>query len=182
MMKYLQRNVPNAGVLLLASAALLLLMTPSVLAVHADPTNSNPSRAHNVTPPTDATSGHAEFTPGPAPYSVTFTQTGIPIEPYYIWGVTVGSHFYTGSGASITVSGITGNVTYSYSSPAAATLVTYATSNCSGTVSGPTTITCTYKFYMSDSDVPEFGAPAMLVAAIGLVAVALMKKTNLIEA
>ncbi len=77
------------------------------------------------------------------PYSVTFDQTGIP--GTVTWGVTVGGiGDTTGTGSSITVTGITGVQTYSYDSPVAgASGVQYA-SSCSGSVTGAGSELCAY--------------------------------------
>src|ERR1700722_688751 len=69
-MKYLQRNAPNASALLLAFAALLLLATPALLAVRADPINPNLSWAPNPTfqgQPTTASFGVGDTIPGSSP-------------------------------------------------------------------------------------------------------------------
>jgi hypothetical protein len=132
-----------------------------------------PIQAHAAT---DVSSHHVAFSPAPVPYSVTFNQTGIPLQYLFLdWGVIVGSHHYFGSGASITVSGITGNVSYSYDSPAAISLATYATSSCSGTVSGPITITCTYKFHIVQ-EVPEFPYGSMMLIAVSFAGVLFLRR------
>ena len=80
-------------------------------------------------------------------YSVTFDQSGIPTSGV-TWGVTVGGTDHTGSGSSITVSGLTGTQTYSYDSPVSGSGGIYTcTSKCSGSVSISTgMITATYEF------------------------------------
>jgi len=76
------------------------------------------------------------------PYSFTFDQTGIPSS--VTWGVTVGSTDHTGTGGSITVTGIVGAQTYSYDSPVAGTGDTQYSSSCSGSLSAAGTLSCTY--------------------------------------
>ena len=72
----MQRNVPNASALLLAFAALLLLATPALLAVRADPINPNLSWSFNA-PPENATNtatfGVGDTIPGTSPLSLTPT-------------------------------------------------------------------------------------------------------------
>ncbi len=91
-------------------------------------------------------SGCASITVNPTTYSVTFDQSGIPTLGV-TWGVTVNSVDHTGTGASITVSGLSGTMSYSYDSPVAgATGTRYVCSTgCSETVSGATTVSATYK-------------------------------------
>jgi hypothetical protein len=88
------------------------------------------------------------------PYSVAFYQNGIPSE--VLWGVTtclaITCTDHSGSGASITVSGLTGTQSYSYDNSAPVTSPTpgtyVCTSNCSGSVSSSsnTPPTATYTF------------------------------------
>ncbi len=77
-------------------------------------------------------------------YSVTFFRTGMPggVE----WGVTVNSIRYTSTGSSITVSGLSGTVSYQYDGVVYGSINTrYLCSNgCSGTVNGPTNLTAAY--------------------------------------
>lgn len=82
---------------------------------------------------------------GSPTYSVAFTQSGIP-SLGATWGVTVGSSHYTGTGTSITVSGLLGTLSYSYDSPVAGPAGTRYTCNtgCSGSVSGSGTESARY--------------------------------------
>jgi len=67
-------------------------------------------------------------------YTATFSQTGIPSGT--TWGVTVGSNRYTSTTSSLTVSGLTGTVPYSYdlTVPGAVNTRYSCSSGCSGTV------------------------------------------------
>ena len=77
-------------------------------------------------------------------YSATFAESGIPSGT--TWGVTVGGTHQTSSGIKgITVSGLTGTVSYSYDSPVWGSGGSYScTSSCSGSVTGAGTVTATY--------------------------------------
>jgi hypothetical protein len=85
-------------------------------------------------------------TTAPVTYSATFAENNIPSGTS--WGVTVGVNYQsTSSGTSITFSGLTGTVSYSYDSPVAGSSGSYScTSTCSGSVSGAGTVTATYTF------------------------------------
>ena len=82
---------------------------------------------------------------GLSTYSTTFDQNGIPSSGT-TWGVTVGSNHYTGTGTSITVSGLSGTLSYSYDSPVAGSAGTSYTCNtgCSGSISGSGTESASY--------------------------------------
>jgi hypothetical protein len=90
--------------------------------------------------PNAAASVTAVFT-----YTVTFKQVGIPAG--VSWGVMVGVTHYTSTTSSITVSGLSGSVSYSYeaSVPAPGGGSYTCVSGCSGSVTGPTTVTATYE-------------------------------------
>ena len=198
-MKYMQRNIPNASALLLAFAALLLLASPALLAVHADPINPNLSWAPNpinVGATTTATFGVGDTIPGTSPPQsdpdcpagaffsgvLTVTTPGGLTSTYTVTSVPCGTQnlsaaypaaFTAGSGAPSTIS-----------------IGTY-TANWAGTSTALVggvhpTFSVTDNFFTTQQTppptVPEFGAPAMLVAAIGLVVVAAMKKGNLLKA
>jgi hypothetical protein len=78
-------------------------------------------------------------------YSVTFQQVGVP--GGVTWGVTVGGTRYTSTTSSVTRSGLSGTVAYSYdpSVPAPGGGSYICVSGCSGSVTGPTTVTATYQ-------------------------------------
>lgn len=80
----------------------------------------------------------------PSTYSVTFDQSGITSGT--TWGVTVDSNHYSGTGSSITVSGLSGTLSYSYDSPVAGSAGTRYTcsSGCSGSISGSGTESANY--------------------------------------
>ena len=82
---------------------------------------------------------------GLSTYSATFDQNGIPSSGT-TWGVTVGSSHYTGTGTSITVSGLSGTLSYIYDSPVAGSAGTSYTCNtgCSGSISGSGTESANY--------------------------------------
>jgi hypothetical protein len=84
-------------------------------------------------------------------YSITFSQSGIPIGT--TWGVTAGGTYYTTTSSSLTASGLSGTVSYSYDSRVAgASGVRYVcSSGCLGSVSGPTTVTANYntQYYLT---------------------------------
>jgi PKD repeat protein len=90
-----------------------------------------------------------QLAPTVTTYSGTFAENNIPSGTS--WGVTVGSnHQSTSSSTSITFSGLTGIVSYSYDSPIAGSGGSYScTSTCSGSVSGAGTVTATYTFIPS---------------------------------
>jgi len=79
-------------------------------------------------------------------YTVTFKQVGIPAG--VTWGVTVGVTHYTSTSSSVTVSGLSGSVPYTYDAsvpvPAPGSGSYTCVSGCSGSVTGPTTLTATY--------------------------------------
>jgi hypothetical protein len=77
-------------------------------------------------------------------YTVTFKQVGIPAG--VSWGVTVGVTHYTSTTSSITVSGLSGSVSYAFDASVPAPGGSYTcASGCSGSVTGPTTLTATYQ-------------------------------------
>jgi hypothetical protein len=192
-MKYMQRNIPNASALLLAFAALLLLATPALLAVHADPINPNLSWAPNpiaIGATTTATFGVGDTVPGGAsdpdcPAGQTFTgtltvttpggktssvtETAIPCGTQNLNAIYP-TAFTPGTGAPNT--GTAGTYTAEWKGTTTALVggVHPAFDTIDSFVVSPNTHTA-----------PEFGAPAMLVAAIGLVVVAAMKKANIVK-
>jgi hypothetical protein len=93
----------------------------------------------------------------PSSYSVVFQQTGLPVNA--TWGVTVSGLRHSGSGSSITVSGLTGAQGYSYdpSVPSSSTLNYACGSGCTGTVSAAATETAAYKiqYYLTMNSGPE---------------------------
>lgn len=82
---------------------------------------------------------------GSPTYSTTFVQNGITSSGT-TWGVTVGSTHYTGTGSSITVSGLLGTLSYIYDSPVSGSAGTRYVCNagCSGSVSGSGTESASY--------------------------------------
>jgi hypothetical protein len=192
-MKYMQRNIPNASALLLAFAALLLLATPAILAVRADPIQPNLSWSPNpinIGGTTTATFGVADTVPGGA------SDPDCPAGDFFTGTLTVTTP--GGLTSSVTETNIPcGTQTLHAAYPAAFTPGTGAPStSTSGTYvtewKGTTTALVggvhpafdtidSFVVLPNTSTVPQFGAPAMLVAAIGLVAVALVKKANLVK-
>jgi hypothetical protein len=196
-MKYMQRNIPNASALLLAFAALLLLAAPALLAVNAHPINPNLSWAPNpiaIGGTTGATFGVGDTIPGISPAQ---SDPDCPAGAFFTGTLTVTTP--GGLTSSITETSIpcgTQNLSAAYpaaftpgtGSPSTSTSGTY-----SATWAGTTTalvggvhpiFSTSDNFVVSPATIngaPEFGAPAMLVAAIGLVAVALVKKANLVK-
>jgi hypothetical protein len=193
-MKYMQRNIPSAKALLLSFAALLLLASPALLAVSANPINPNLSWAPNpiaIGATTTATFGVGDTVPGgasdpdcpagaffsgtltvttPGGLTSTVTETSIACGTQNLSAVYP-TAFTAGSGAPST------STSGTYSAEWAGTTT--------ATVGGAHPIFDTKdNFVVSPAinhSAPEFGAPAMLVAAIGLVAVALMKKANIVK-
>ena len=195
-MKYMQRNIPNASALLLTFAALLLLATPALLAVRADPINPNLSWAPNpinVGATTTATFGVGDTIPGTSP---AVSDPDCPSGDFFTGTLTVTTP--GGLTSSVTETNIpcgTQNLSAVYptaftpgsGAPSTGTAGTY-TAEWKGTTTAlvggihPAFDTIDSFVVQSTSHgAPEFGAPAMLVAAIGLVAVALVKKANLIK-
>ncbi|MDE1763519.1 MAG: right-handed parallel beta-helix repeat-containing protein [Thaumarchaeota archaeon] len=82
---------------------------------------------------------------GSPTFSATFDQNGIPSSGT-TWGVTVGLSHYTGTGTSITVSGLSGTLSYIYDSTVAGSAGTHYTCNtgCTGSVSGSATESASY--------------------------------------
>ncbi|MEM5805035.1 MAG: hypothetical protein QW156_02575 [Candidatus Aenigmatarchaeota archaeon] len=80
-----------------------------------------------------------------ATYSATFCQSGIPSS--VIWGVEVNNVLYTTSTSCLTISGLSGTVSYNYQSPVQGSQgIRYVcTSGCSGSISSSTTRTAYYK-------------------------------------
>jgi len=78
-------------------------------------------------------------------YIATFQQSGIPSGT--TWGVTVEGTRYTDSGSYIELIGLDGTVSYSYDPIVTGTSgVQYSCiSECSGSISGPTTVTASYQ-------------------------------------
>ena len=196
-MKYMQRNIPNASALLLAFAALLLLASPALLAVHADPINPNLSWSPNpiaIGATTTATFGVGDTIPGTSPAQ---SDPDCPAGAFFTGTLTVTTP--GGLTSSVTETHIacgTQNLSAAY--PGAFTPGTGAPSTgTSGTYTAEWKGTTTAlvggvhpafdtidNFVVSPATMhgaPEFGAPAMLVAAIGLVAVALVKKANIVK-
>jgi hypothetical protein len=195
-MRYTQRNVPNASALLLAFAALLLLASPALLAVHADPINPNLSWSPNpisIGATTTATFGVGDTIPGTSPPQ---SDPDCPAGDTFTGTLTV--TMPNGKTSSVTETAIpcgTQNLTAIY--PTAFTSGSGAPStNIAGTYTAEWKGTTTAlvggvhpAFDAIDSFfvqppcvcVPEFSAPPVLVAAIGLVAVVLVKKANLIK-
>ena len=195
-MKHLHRNAPNATALILAFGALLLLATPALLAVHADPINPNLSWSPDlINDPlhqtTTATFGVGDTIPGSSPpasdpdcpsgdfFSGTLTVT-TPLgktSTYTVSNVACGTQnlsavyptdFTPGTGAPNTI--VYGGYTAEWKGTTTALV--------GGVHPAFDTID---SFIVFGLEVPQFGAPAMLVAAIGLVAVALVKKADLIK-
>jgi hypothetical protein len=94
-------------------------------------------------------------------YSATFQESGIP--GGFSWGVSVGGTFYPTSSSytAITVVGLSGTVSYYYDSSEQGSGGTYfCVSGCSGSVSGPTTVTATYTFQpnsLTSTTIPQAG-------------------------
>ena len=102
-------------------------------------------------------------------FSVTFDQSGIPSSGT-TWGVTVGSSHYTGTGTSITVSGLSGTSSYSYDSPVAGSAGTRYTCNagCSGSISGSGTESASYttQYLLTVETSPSGLTPAPTVSPV----------------
>src|SRR3984885_10246795 len=185
-MKYMQRNIPNASALLLAFAALLLLASPALLAVHADPINPNLSWSPNpiaIGATTTATFGVGDTIPAQSdpdcPAGAFFTGTLTVTTPGGLTSSVTETHIACGT--QNLSAAYPGAFTPGTGAPSTSTSGTY-----SATWAGTTTALVGGVhpvFSTGDSfvvvpigGVPEFGAPTMLVAAFGLVAVALAKK------
>jgi hypothetical protein len=86
----------------------------------------------------------------PCTYSAIF-QSGIPSGT--TWGVTVGGTRYTSTTSSLTVSGLSGSVAYTYDSTVSGASGTryICNSGCSGSVSSSTTVTASYgtQYYLT---------------------------------
>ena len=197
-MKHLQRNIPNAGALVLAFAALLLLTTPALLAVHADPINPNLSWAPNpviFSGTTTAIFGVGDTIPGISPAQ---SDPDCPAGDTFTGTLTVTMpNGKTSSVAETSIPCGTQNLTAVYPTaftPGTDTPNTIIPGAYTAEWKGTTTATVGGvhpAFDTIDSffvlgpctlcGVPEFSAPPILVAAIGLVAVALVKKANLVK-
>lgn len=92
--------------------------------------------------PAYAVSLNAVFT-----YKATFKQVGIPSG--VLWGVAVGETHYTSKTSTLTVSGLSGTVDYSYDTSVTVSKgggsYVCVSDSCSGSISAPTTITATYQ-------------------------------------
>jgi hypothetical protein len=109
--------------------------------------NDGGAQTHTITTPSSATTYTATFLTQQQTGTVIFYQNGIPSQ--YIWGVTVNSARYTGSGPQIQVTVSNLNPSYSYDSNVnGATGTRYSSSGCSGLLTvpngGTTAASCTY--------------------------------------
>jgi hypothetical protein len=195
-MKYTQRNVPNASAPLLTLAALLLLATPALLAVRADPINPNLSWKYSLAVAggtNTATFGVANQIPSggsdpDCPAGATFSGTLTVTTPggltstYSVSNIACGTQNLTAVYPTQFTPG-TGAPRMSTSGTYTAIWAGTTTALVGGVHPAFNTIDNFVVFSTGGRlpPVPEFGAPAMLVAAIGLVAVALVKKANLIK-
>ena len=195
-MKLAEGNVTNASALILSIAALVLLATPALISVQAHPINANlnwnpGSFAAGGT--TTATFGVADMLVGGGPdgdcpagaffsgtltvttpggLTSTVTETNIPCGTQNLSAVYP-TDFTPGTGAPSTAAAGTYTAVWAGSSTA--------------TVGGAHPMFSVQDNFVAQQlppppTVPQFGAPAMLVAAIGLVVVAAMKKGNLLHA
>jgi len=196
LMKLAEGNVTNASALFLALAALLLLAAPALIAVHADPIQANLNWSPgSITAggSTTATFGVADTLPsgGSDPDcpsgaffsgTITVTTPGGQTSTYSVTNIACGTQnlsavyptaFTPGSGAPNT------NTAGTYTAVWAGTTTALV-----GGVHPSFNVQDNFVAQQlpPPPTVPEFGAPAMLVAAIGLVAVAAMKKANLLKA
>jgi len=171
---------------------LLLLATPALLAVRADPINPNLSWFHEVFPQTDtttATFGVADTVPGGA------SDPDCPSGDFFTGTLTVTTP--SGQTSSVTKTNVpcgTQNLTAIYptdfapgtGTPDTNTVGTYTAAwvgTTTALVGGvhPAFNTTDSFFVAGGLKLPEFGTSAMLVAVIGLVGVVLMKKANLMK-
>jgi hypothetical protein len=100
-------------------------------------------------------------------YQATFSQTGIPAGT--TWGVTVGGTMYTSTSSSLTVSGLSRTVAYSYDDPASGGAGTRydCTSGCSGSVtpsSRTATASYTTQYYLTTQVNPASGGTVSSVS------------------
>jgi hypothetical protein len=194
-MKIAEGNVTNASALLLTFAALLLLATPALIAVRADPIQANLNwNPGSITAGgfTTATFGVADMLPGGGP------DSDCPPGAFFSGTLTVTTP--GGLTSTVSVSNVpcgTQNLSAVYPTgftPGTGAPSTSAAGTYSATWAGSTTALVGGvhpSFNVQDNfiaqsllpppTVPQFGAPAMLVAAIGLVVVAAMKKANVIK-
>jgi len=124
----------------------------------------------NVSGSTTVTSGYQFYqtitqqTPTTT-YTATFQEYGLP--PGSSWSITVGGQYYSTATNSITVSGLSGSASYSVQNSAYG----YACqSNCSGTLTGGTTLTVNYSGFMP---VPEFSSLSIVILTISILLVLL---------
>jgi hypothetical protein len=195
-MRITNGNVMNASTIFLGLTALMLLAAPALMAVNAHPINAN----LNWSPPsitaggsTTANFGVADMLVGggsdadcpagdffsgtltvttPGGLTSTVTETNIPCGTQNLSAVYP-TDFTPGTGAPSTAAAGTYTAVWAGSSTA--------------TVGGAHPMFSVQDNFVAQQlppppTVPQFGAPAMLVAAIGLVVVAAMKKSNLLKA
>ena len=196
-MRITNGNVTKASTIFLGLAALMLLAAPALMAVNADPINAN----LNWSPGSITAGGSTTAYFGVADVLAGTTTSDIdcPAGAFFSGTLTVTTP--GGLTSTVTVTNVpcgTQNLSAVYptgfttgtGAPSTATAGTYT-----GTWAGVTTalvggihptFSVTDNFVAQQlpppPTVPEFGAPAMLVAAIGLVVVAAMKKANLLKA
>jgi hypothetical protein len=105
---------------------------------------------------------------GTSGYSATFEEYNIPSG--VTWGISVGSSFFTTTSTSITVYGLNGIMTYAYENSVSSSNTRYVCQlNCSGSVSGYTTVTATYAIQpMVILQTQQYGTPQVLVAGQAL--------------
>ena len=104
---------------------------------------------------------------GTSSYSATFEEYNIP--PGITWGINVGSSFFTTTSTSITIYGLNGIVTYAYQNSISNSDTRYVCQlNCSGSVSGYTTVSATYAIQPIVTPQTQYGNPQILVSGQAL--------------
>jgi hypothetical protein len=185
-----QRNIQDAGTFLLASAALLLFVMPALISAGAAPINANLSwnpGQIQIGQTTTATFGVAADSdcPAGATFSGTLTVTtpnGLT-STFTVNNVACGTttltavyptDFTPGTGAPSTDRIFQFNATW-----------TGTTTALVGGLHPTFSVTDHFDVYLCcppPIPTPEFGAPAILAAAVGLVLLAAMKKGKLLKA
>ena len=113
----------------------------------------------------------AAFNPG---YSATFLQSGIPSG--VTWHVIVGGTQYASTSSSITVTVLSGTVSYTYDASVPGSGATYTCSvNCGGSLTGASTVSATY----ISNVVPEYPLGLPILAIFMIVMYGLIRRRTI---
>ena len=105
---------------------------------------------------------------GTSAYFVTFEEYNIP--QGITWGINIGSSFFTTTSTTITIYGLNGIVAYAYQSSISNSETRYVCQlNCSGSVSGYTTVSATYAIQpIVTPQTPMYGISQIMVTGQAL--------------